>query len=82
MLPLLSPDDEVLIQPRAIYREGDVVVARHPFRLDVHLVKRLVTFDDEGRAQLEGINPEESTDSRTLGAVPPELILGRVTSRL
>lgn len=82
MMPILAPDDEVLLDPRATPRVGDIVVSRHPHRLDVRLVKRLVEFDEAGRAILRGINPEESTDSRTLGGVPVELLLGRVTSRL
>lgn len=82
MLPLLSPEDEVLIDPRAAPAVGDIVVARHPHRGDLHLVKRLVGFDGAGRALLEGVNPEESTDSRTLGGVPLELLIGRVTSVL
>lgn len=82
MAPLLQDADEVLVDPRAEVRVGDVVVTRHPFRRDLHLVKRLVAFDDAGRARLEGDNPAQSTDSRTLGAVPRELIVGRVSSRL
>ena len=82
MLPILDHEDEVLLDPRAEPRVGDIVVSRHPHRTDVRLVKRLVEFDESGRAILEGLNPEESTDSRTLGGVDPALLLGRVTSRL
>jgi nickel-type superoxide dismutase maturation protease len=82
MLPVLSPDDEVLIRPCRSYRVGDIIVARHPFRTDVQLIKRLARFDGQGRVWLEGLNAEESSDSRTLGAVTPDLILGRVTSLL
>ena len=81
MLPVLKPDDQVFVDPHGSLKVGDIVVARHPFTVDMHLVKKLVSFDEAGRAQLEGLNPEESTDSRTLGAVPIDLILGRVTSR-
>jgi nickel-type superoxide dismutase maturation protease len=81
MLPTLEPDDEVLIAPRREARVGDVVVARHPFRSDAVLIKRLDAYDERGNAVLLGDNPTESTDSRTLGAVPPDRILGPVTSR-
>jgi nickel-type superoxide dismutase maturation protease len=81
MLPLLAPGDEVLVDPRASIRPGHIVVARHPYRSDLLLVKYLVAFDEAGRAQLEGLNPEESTDSRTQGNVPRALLLGKVTSR-
>jgi nickel-type superoxide dismutase maturation protease len=81
MQPLLMADDEVLVHPGAPVEVGDVVVARHPHRVDVHLVKRVVGIDDAGRLSLEGDNPNESTDSRTLGTVPRDLVVGRVTSR-
>ena len=86
MVPLLRPGDEVLVNPRA-YRQtvpqvGDIVVSRHPYRVDVRLVKRITTLLEDGRCLLEGDNPSDSTDSRSFGAVAPQRILGRVTSRL
>jgi nickel-type superoxide dismutase maturation protease len=85
MLPALRPGDEVLIDPGAYRRvpvqPGDLVVARHPYRTDVQLVKRVGSVLDDGRCALEGDNPSESTDSRSFGAVAPERIVGRVTSR-
>lgn len=82
MTPLLHEGDEVLVNPRAACRPGDVVLARHPFRRDTHLVKRLEDFDSDGKARLIGVNARESTDSRTLGAFGPELLYGRVSSAL
>ena len=81
MLPVLKPDDHVFMDPRSAVRVGDIVVSRHPLTRDVHVVKRLASIDEAGRARLEGLNAAESTDSRTLGTVPMALILGRVTSR-
>ena len=82
MSPLLNPGDEVLVDPNAPYDVGDVLVSRHPFKRDVNLVKLLVGFDDRGRARLEGLNDQQSTDSRSLGAFSRRLIWGRVTSRM
>ena len=82
MEPVLRPGDEVLIDTRTKPRVGDIVVARHPFRTDVQVIKRIVGFDAAGRAELRGDNPQASSDSRTLGAFGPELLLGRVSSRL
>ena len=82
MLPALAPGDEVLVNPRADLRPGDIVVSLHPFKDDVLLVKALMAFDEAGRADLRGTNPEASTDSRTQGHVSPDRILGRVTSLL
>jgi len=85
MVPLLNPGDEILIDPRAFRhtppRLGDIVVARHPFRTDLTLVKRVAAVREDGQCRLEGDNPSESTDSRSFGFVPAKHILGRVTSR-
>jgi nickel-type superoxide dismutase maturation protease len=85
MLPLLQPGDEVLVDPRAYkqaaLRVGDIVVSRHPYRVDVRLVKRITAILGDGRCLLEGDNPSDSTDSRSFGAVAPQQIQGRVISR-
>ena len=82
MLPILQEGDEVFVNPRAQIRQGDIVIARHPYRLDSIWIKQISAFDDAGRAVLEGVNRAESTDSRTQGNIPIDLILGKVTSRL
>ena len=82
MVPLLQPGDEVLVDTKAPYDIGDVLVSRHPFKRDVNLIKLLVGFDERGRARLQGLNDQESTDSRSLGAFSRHLIWGRVTSRM
>ena len=85
MAPLLKPGDEVLIDPRAYRRTpprtDDIVVARHPYRTDLRLVKRVTEVLETGHCHVQGDNPAESTDSRIYGPLPPERILGRVTSR-
>ena len=82
MLPILKPGDEVLCDPHGPLSVGDIVVARHPHRRDVRLIKSLTAFDAKGNAVLEGTNQAESTDSRTIGSVPPDLLVGPVTSLL
>ena len=82
MVPLLEDGDVVFLAPGRTVSEGDIVVARHPFKTDVILVKYLSELSDEGRARLSGLNPHESTDSRVWGSVNADLILGKVTSRL
>ncbi len=86
MWPHLCPGDRVLIDP-SVYRHrapcvGEVVVADHPFRSDVRWVKRVVALTSSGALELVGDNPDESTDSRTQGAVPLHQVRGRVTSVL
>ncbi len=84
MLPGLSPGDLVLADTRALQRSapevGDIVVARHPFKSGVRLIKRVVAIES-GRVRLSGDNPDESTDSRGLGLFQTPDLLARVLVR-
>ncbi|WP_071517958.1 nickel-type superoxide dismutase maturation protease [Geitlerinema sp. PCC 9228] len=85
MTPLLQPGEEILVDPQA-YRHhspklGDIVVARHPERHDLQLVKWIGAVRRDGQCFLIGNNLTESTDSRTFGWVSSDCLLGRVTSR-
>lgn len=80
MFPLLKPGDEVLLDRRA-YRfkapfPGDIVVAEHPARKGLLIIKRLVEVHANGSLKLKGENPFESTDYH---ALPPGKLAGRVT---
>ena len=84
MQPPLEPGDRVLV--RRLGRKtapclGSVVVAWHPQRSGLRLIKRLSRVDSTG-LWLLGDNPAESTDSRQLGAVPANLLIGEVVGRL
>ena len=85
MLPTLQPGDEVLVNPHAYRRRsiqpGDVVVTRHPFRTDVRSIKRVHAVLPDGRCEVRGDNPAESTDSRAYGTLAPNHVQGRVTCR-
>jgi nickel-type superoxide dismutase maturation protease len=87
MEPALRPGDWLLVRrgPRAGHppriRPGAVVIARHPGRPDLLLVKRVTRREPQGW-WLESDNPgARAVDSRRFGAVPPELIEGRVLLR-
>ena len=84
MLPTLSPDDFVLVDPRAFEGRqpapGDVVVARHPYR-DQVIIKR-VSEVVEGGVLVRGDNAEASSDSRSFGQDSSTEIVGRVTSHI
>src|SRR6266542_6302589 len=83
MLPTLRPGERVLFDRLAYVierpRRGDVVLARHPSRPDIRLIKRVAEQEGLGSDEfwLVGDNPEESTDSRTLGSFMREDILAR-----
>ena len=86
MLPTLTEGQQVLVDPRA-YRDrspmpGEVVVVRHPHSNHMKLIKRVAALEPDGGLRVVGDNPSASTDSRTLGIVPPQLLLGRVQCRL
>ena len=81
MEPALRPGDCLLIRRTRRVRPGQVVVARHPGRPEMLLVKRAARRDDDGW-WLESDNPEAgAVDSRRFGAVPGSLIEGRVLVR-
>ncbi len=80
MLPTLAPGERVLCD-RLAYRSGnpvlgDVVLARHPARPGLRMLKR-VAGESAEEFTLLGDHPEESTDSRQLGPFRAEDILAR-----
>ncbi|MFE5852141.1 nickel-type superoxide dismutase maturation protease [Streptomyces sp. NPDC056500] len=80
MYPTLKPGDQLLVHYGAQVRPGDVAVLRHPLQQDLLIVKRLAERRAGGWWVL-GDNPGAEGDSRVFGAVPPELLLGRVRGR-
>ena len=81
MEPALRPGDCLLIRRTRRIHPGQVVVARHPDRPEMLLVKRAVRRAGGGW-WLESDNPEAgAVDSRRFGAVPRSLIEGRVLVR-
>ena len=81
MLPHLQSEDRILINPRITPRSGDVVVAWHPSKPGLRLIKRLHGMEPNGMILL-GDNPSASTDSRQLGPIPTALMIGVAVSRL
>ena len=81
MEPALRPGDCLLIRRTRRIRPGQVVIARHPERPEMLLVKRAARQADGGW-WLESDNPEAgAVDSRRFGVVPGPLIEGRVLVR-
>jgi nickel-type superoxide dismutase maturation protease len=80
MIPALERGERVLFDRLAYVLEeprvGDVVLARHAARPVVRMIKRVAEVTDEGFVLL-GDNPNESTDSRTLGPFRRQEIVGR-----
>lgn len=81
MVPTLRHGDFLVVRYGARIRPGDVVVLRHPFQQDLLVVKRAVERREGGWWVL-GDNAYAGGDSTDYGAVPQELILGRVRLRL
>ena len=85
MWPSLVPGDTVWVDVRA-YRKttpqsGEVVVARHPSQTGQLLIKRVHSVLISGKIDLRGDSPEQSTDSRGLGAIALDRVIGRVCAR-
>lgn len=60
---------------------GDIVVARHPQRPELEIIKRIHAIDDAGKLFLTGDNPARSTESVDFGWVARDHILARVRWR-
>ncbi len=85
MRPTLVEGDLLFVQtriPKDSLESGDVVIALHPFRIGLFIVKRVAEVMCDGRIALLGDNSHESSDSRQFGAVAPGQILGRATCRI
>jgi nickel-type superoxide dismutase maturation protease len=81
MEPLLKPGDWLLIRRTRRIRPGQIVLARHPARPTMLIVKRAARRQ-AGGWWLESANPAAgAVDSARFGAVPDELIEGRVLAR-
>ena len=87
MEPALRPGDWLLVRRTRRVRPGQIVLARHPGRPDLLVVKRAarrVEGDGEvgGGWWLDSDNPQAgAVDSRRFGPVPDSLIEGRVLAR-
>ncbi|HEX4062004.1 MAG TPA: nickel-type superoxide dismutase maturation protease [Streptosporangiaceae bacterium] len=81
MEPTLHPGDWLLVRRTRRVRPGQLVVARHPTRPTLLLVKRVLRRDPGGWwLQSDNLNGF-AADSRAFGLVPPGLIEGVVLLR-
>jgi len=83
MEPSLCEGDIVLIERNADVNVGDVVVAVHPTRRQLQLVKRIEAIGDDGVVVMSDNRTDmNATDSRSFGPIPLGDVEGRVTSFL
>jgi nickel-type superoxide dismutase maturation protease len=81
MEPTLRPGDWLLVLRTGRVRPGQLVVAWHPSRPTLLLVKRALRREPGGW-WLQSDSPNGfASDSRAFGPVPPALIQGRVLLR-
>jgi len=81
MVPTYYDGDRLLVRYGARVRAGDVVLARDP-RLPERILVKRATRRESGGWWLLADNSFAPGDSRQFGAVPDELVLGRVLLRL
>lgn len=82
MMPTLKTGDRVLVDPSASIEIDDIVLANHPYKKSVRMIKRVVSIDSDASYFLTGDNPTESTDSQTFGNLLAKDILGKVVARM
>jgi nickel-type superoxide dismutase maturation protease len=81
MEPALHPGDWLLVRRGGRIRPGQLVVARHPARPGMLLVKRATRHPAGGWWLLSDNASAATVDSRQFGPVPAGLIEGRVLGR-
>ena len=85
MFPLLKAGEEVLVDTNAYHRclpeIGDLVIAWHPRKDNLRIIKRVAKIDEKGKYFLMGENSLESSDSRSFGFIGLQQIIGKVTSK-
>jgi nickel-type superoxide dismutase maturation protease len=74
MVPTLTPGRIVFVRPFRTLRVGEVVIVRHD---GLEKIKRITMLED-GLVFVTGDNPEQSTDSRSFGWLPEELVVGKL----
>ena len=79
MHPTLKPGDIIKFSVDKSLKEGDVVLAFHPLRENMKIVKRIKSIV-KGRFFLEGDNPDPlaSDDSHNFGTVSFDSIIGKM----
>jgi nickel-type superoxide dismutase maturation protease len=82
MIPALKAGDLVLVNPSAELEIGDIVVARHPFKQSVRIIKRIAEILPREKYVLLSDNPTDGTDSRSFGAIPAKDILGKAEAKI
>ena len=81
MEPALRPGDWLLVRRTGRIRAGQIVLARHPGRPDMLIVKRAACRVDGGWWLVSDNPAAGAVDSRRFGPVPAALIVGRVLLR-
>ncbi|QQR83747.1 S26 family signal peptidase [Candidatus Peregrinibacteria bacterium] len=80
MSPVLEEGETVYAKNVKRLSVGDIVIAHHPFKKSILLVKQIKWIEGQ-RVMLQGVNPHQSTDGRQLGLIRITDIVGQVTAK-
>jgi phage repressor protein C with HTH and peptisase S24 domain len=78
MIPTLAPGERLLVRHNGPIVLGDIAVFEHANQF---AVKRVLRIEADG-VFVQGDNDQVSTDSRSIGLIPFDDVLGTVTYRL
>ena len=81
MRPSLEPGDRLLVVRGHPVRPGHVVAGHDPRDDERIMVKRVAAVWPDGSVDVRGDAPDVSTDSRDLGPLDRDLVLGRAVWR-
>lgn len=82
MSPTLENGEKIFIKSAKKIEVGDIVLAKHPYKKSVKILKRVAEITEDGKLNLIGDNPSESSDTRSFGLILTENVIGKAVSKL
>ncbi len=85
MLPLYFDGEIIEIDTTAYLHKlpqvDDDILFKHPYQKQTYLIKRIAEVTADGDYYVLGLNPSQSTDSRSFGAIKLKAIVGKLIKK-